>query len=95
MLNNILKKHLDIPYIYYLNNILIYSKTKKQYIQDVQAVLTVLKKVDLQLKPKKYIFYIKKVIFLRYIILKKGIFINPKKVLVILDQGKLTNIKEV
>jgi len=32
MLNNILKKHLDIPYIYYLNNILIYSKTKKQYI---------------------------------------------------------------
>ena len=35
MLNNILREHLDIYYICYFNNILIYSKIKKQYIKDI------------------------------------------------------------
>ena len=40
-------------------------------------------------------FYTKKVTFLGYVILEKEISIDLKKVLVVLDWGKLTNVKEV
>jgi len=50
-----------------------------QYKADIINVLTMLQQNRLKLKPEKCYFYVKEVIFLRYIIIIKRIRINPQK----------------
>ena len=52
-----LRKYLNIFVIAYLDNILIYSKNKVDYIKYVQIVLDYLNKYYLRLKLLKYRFY--------------------------------------
>jgi hypothetical protein len=44
--------------IAYLNDILIYSKTKKKHIKHVITVLETLKKVDIRINNAKNIFHV-------------------------------------
>ena len=66
--------------IIYINDILIYFETKEEYIRYIKAILKLLIKVRLKIKIKKSIFYIKKVDFLRYIIISKKIEMKRKKI---------------
>jgi hypothetical protein len=42
----------------YLDDILIYSKTKKEHIKHVTAVLEVLKKADVRINNTKSVFHV-------------------------------------
>ena len=66
--------------IIYINNILIYLETKEEYIKYIRAILRVLTKVRLRIKFKKLVFYIKKVNFLKYVIISKKIKIKRNKI---------------
>ena len=57
----------------YLNNILVYLKTKKEHVQHVTKVLQTLNKIKLKVKSEKSVFHIQKVSFLDFIIIIKGI----------------------
>ena len=48
-INNVLKEHLNIFIIIYLDNILIYLKNKKDYKKYIRQILNTLKKVDLRI----------------------------------------------
>ena len=80
LVNRILREFLDVFVIVYLDNILIYSRDKKEYIGYILAGLEVLDSAELRLKPEKYKFYIKETVFLGYIISEHRITIDPKKV---------------
>ena len=67
-MNNILKEHLDIFVITYLNDILIYSKTEKKYIKHISIVLELLMQKNLLFKSKKCEFHKKEVNFLNFIV---------------------------
>ena len=83
LINNVLRAHLDIFVITYLDNILVYLANKREHIQHVKTVLTLLKQADLKLKPKKCKFYKQEVKFLRFIIGTYRVQISPKKIKVI------------
>ena len=68
-----------------MDDILVYSKNEGQYVKDVTAILEALQKARLLLKPEKYYFYVKEVVFLGYIVTTIGLAIDPKKVEVILE----------
>ena len=51
-----LRNYLDIFIIAYIDDILVYSENKKDYVEYVKVVLKVLKTVYLRLKLKKYKF---------------------------------------
>ena len=53
-INKILREYLDIFYFIYLNNILIYSNIKKEYIKYIKKILEKLSNVDLYLNINKY-----------------------------------------
>jgi hypothetical protein len=53
LINNVLREHLDIFVIAYLDNILIYSKNKKEHIEHVRTVLRLLQQHDLLVDPEK------------------------------------------
>jgi len=53
LVNDILYEFLKDFVVVYLNNIIIYFKTKKNYVQHINKVFKILKNRDLRLKPEK------------------------------------------
>ena len=82
-INNILRKHLNVFVIVYLDNILVYSKNEKDHREHVRQILSALKKADLRIVLKKSQFHWMKIKFLSYIITNYKIKMNLKKVKVI------------
>ena len=67
-INNVLRKYLDYFVVVYLDDILIYLKTYKDHVRDIQKVLQALVDAKIKIKPKKIEFYKIEVKFLSYII---------------------------
>jgi hypothetical protein len=53
LVNNVLRAHLDITVVAYLNNILVYSKTLEEHVTYIREVLACLGAANLQLKLEK------------------------------------------
>ena len=70
----------------YLDNIIIYLNSKKEYKEYIKQVLKRLYKKDILVIIKKYEFYIKKANFIGFIIKLKQISINLKKIKAIINQ---------
>ena len=64
--------------IVYLDNILIFSKTKEEHNQHLQQVCERLRHAELYTNPLKCQFYQKEIEFLGFIIGTQGIQIDPK-----------------
>ena len=80
-----LKEHLDKFIIAYLNNIIIYSNSKKEHFQYIKQVLQRLVDKKMLVAIKKYEFYIIKTKFCRFIIKLRKFSINLKKIKVIVN----------
>ena len=65
-INNTLKDLLNITYIVYINNIIIFSSNRIDYIRYIYEVLTRLREYSLYIKLSKYEFNTIKLIFLDY-----------------------------
>ena len=52
-INNVLKEHLNMFMIIYLDKILIYSKNEKDHKKHVRQILNTLKKADLRIISEK------------------------------------------
>ena len=76
---------LNIYIIAYLDDILIFSKTLEQHYKNIEKILNYLTKVNLLLELEKCAFYKKKVDFLSYIIIVKGIKTDPEKIRAIIN----------
>ena len=79
-MNNVLWHYLNQFIIVYLNDILVYSKTKKEHMQHVKKILQTLKKVNLCIKSEKSEFHVQSVQFLRFIVTSQSLRINLKKI---------------
>ncbi len=81
--NSVLWCYLNQFIIVYLNDILVYLKTKKEHVQHVRKVLQTLKEVDLRIKSEKSEFHVQSVQFLRFIIMFQSLRMNLKKIEVV------------
>ena len=70
----------------YLDNIIIYLNSKKEYKKYIKWVLSKLYKENIPVVIKKYKFYTKKTNFIGFIIKLKQISINLKKIKAIVNQ---------
>ncbi|GJX63964.1 putative reverse transcriptase domain-containing protein [Tanacetum coccineum] len=80
LINRMCKPFLDKFVIVFINNILIYSKNKKEHEEHLKAVLELLKKEKLYAKFSKCEFWIPKVHFLGHMIFSQGIHVDPTKI---------------
>ena len=78
--NNVLWNYLNQFIIVYLNDILVYSKMKKEHVQHVKKILQTLKKVDLRIKSEKSEFHVQSVQFLKFIVTSQSLRMNSKKI---------------
>ncbi len=79
-INNVLRRYLNQFIIVYLNDILVYSKMKKEHVQHVKKILQTLKKVDLHIKSEKSKFHVQSVQFLKFIVMFQSLKMNLKKI---------------
>ena len=83
LINKILKNLINYICVIYLNDILIYFKTRKKHWDHVRQILERLKQFKLYVKFSKCIFMMSQVEFLRYIIERNEIAMNSSRVDVI------------
>jgi hypothetical protein len=81
----VLTSYLDIIYITFLDNIIVYSERVKNYIEHVLKILERLKQYSLYAKLSKCLFSIIEVEFLRYIMGVVGILMDLYRVATIRD----------
>ena len=75
-----IRPFLDKFAVYYLDDILIFSKTLVEYRKYIRVVLDTLYQYKLSVNKEKSEFYITKMVFLRYEISPGRIRIEPSKV---------------
>ena len=85
-INSVLGEYLNKFIIAYLNNIIIYFKSKKGHFQYIKQVLQRLTDKKMPVAIKKYEFHIIKTKFYRFIIKLKKLSIDLKKIKVIINQ---------
>ncbi|GJU49283.1 putative reverse transcriptase domain-containing protein [Tanacetum coccineum] len=80
LMNRVCKPYLDKFVIVFIDDILIYSKNKKEHEEYLKQILELLKKEELYAKFSKCEFWIPKVQFLGHVIDSKGIHVDPAKI---------------
>ena len=85
-INHILKEYLDDFIIVYLDNIIIYLNSEKEYKEYIKWILSRLYKENMPVIIKKYKFYTKKTDFIGFIIKLGQISIDLKKIKAIINQ---------
>ncbi|GKA02017.1 hypothetical protein Tco_0674682 [Tanacetum coccineum] len=80
LMNRVCKPYLDKFVIVFIDDILIYSKSKKEHEEHLRQILKLLKKEELYAKFSKCEFWISRVQFLGHVIDCRGIHIDPAKI---------------
>ncbi|GJS47431.1 putative reverse transcriptase domain-containing protein [Tanacetum coccineum] len=85
LMNRVCKPYLDRFMIVFIDDILIYSKSRKEHEGHLKLILKLLKEEELYAKFSKYEFWLSKVQFLGHMIDSEGIHVDPAKIEAIKD----------
>nr|GFA67813.1 reverse transcriptase domain-containing protein [Tanacetum cinerariifolium] len=85
LMNWVFKPYLDRFVIVFIDDILIYSKNRKEHEGHLKMILKLLKEEELYAKFSKCEFWLSKVQFLGYVIDSEGILVDPAKIEAIKD----------
>ena len=94
-IQDVLREHLDVFCVAYLDDILIFSRTPEEHEQHVRLILEKLRDAKLYANPRKCDWHKTSVEFLGYIIGADGVSMNPKKLSTITDWPEPETVKDV
>ena len=77
LMNEIFKPYLDLFVIVFIDDILIYLKSKKEHEEHLRIVLEVLREKKLYAKFSKCEFWLDSVSFLGHVVSKDGVMVDP------------------
>ena len=79
-MNNVLHKYLDKFMVVFIDDILIYSKSKEEHEEHLKIVLQKLREHQLYAKFSKCNFFKDKIQYLVHVVTKEGILVDPEKI---------------
>ena len=80
LMNSVLSKYLDKFLVVFIDDILIYSRTKEEHVEHLKIILKVLREHHLYAKFNKCDFYKDKIQYLGHVISEEGISVDPDKI---------------
>nr|GEY25701.1 hypothetical protein [Tanacetum cinerariifolium] len=95
LMNRVCKPYLDKFVIMFIDDILIYSKNKKDHEEHLKTILELLKNEKLYAKFSKCDFLLESVDFLGHVIDSDGVYVDPAKVEAIRNWSATTTPTEV
>jgi hypothetical protein len=95
MMNRVFRELVDRCVVVFIDDILIYSKTREEHEEHLRMVLDILRKQQLYAKFKKCEFWLDNVTFLGHVVTKDGIGVDPSKVKAIVNWAPPSNAHEV
>jgi hypothetical protein len=94
-INRALVGLVNIYYVVYLDDILVYSDTREQYVRDLREVLERLRKFALYVSFKKCKFFTNTVEFLSYTVSVAGVSIDKSRIAIVEEWPRLKTFREV
>jgi len=94
-MNNVLRKYLDIFCSAYLDDILVYSRTRAEHTEHIRLILTALRDAGLHAKLSKCEFFREEVKYLGFIVGKEGVKMDPDKIKTIIDWQTPRNVTDI
>jgi len=94
-MNDILWNFLNDFCQVYLDDILIYSKTRKKHKSHVKLVLSQLREAELQMNIRKCKFNVEETVFLEVIVSEQDLCMNSRKMIIIINWTTSINLKEI
>jgi hypothetical protein len=85
LMNSVFMPELDKFAVVFIDDILVYSKNKKEHVEHLHIVLSRLREHQLYAKFSKCEFWLNKVPFLGHVLSAEGVAVDPGKVRDILD----------
>nr|GEX17727.1 putative reverse transcriptase domain-containing protein [Tanacetum cinerariifolium] len=95
LLNWVCKPYLDKFVIVFIDDILIYSKSKEEHAEHLKLILELLKKEELYAKFLKCNFWLSGIQFLGHVIDSEGIYVDPAKIKSIKDWASSKTLTEI
>jgi hypothetical protein len=95
LMNKVFMEYLDKFVVVFIDDILIYSKNDSEHEENLRMVLHKLQDNQLYAKFTKCNFWLDEVHFLRHIISKVGIIVDPAKVTAIMDWKIPSTVSEI
>jgi hypothetical protein len=95
LINKVFMEYLDKFVVVFIDDILVYSKTKEEHVQHLKMVLQKLREHKLYAKRSKCEFWLKKVAFLGHVVSNGGISMDPSKVKDVLNWKPPTDVGEI
>ncbi|XP_071906001.1 uncharacterized protein [Coffea arabica] len=80
LMQRVFKKYLDQFVVVFIDDILIYSKTREEHVKHLEIVMQILREHKLYAKFIRCEFWLKEISFLAHKVSKKGIAVDPAKV---------------
>ena len=80
LMNRVFHEYLDSFVIVFIDDILIYSKSREEHEQHLRMILQVPKEHQLYAKFSKYEFFLRSMTFLCHVVTDQGVEVYPKKV---------------
>ncbi|MBW0582645.1 hypothetical protein O181_122360 [Austropuccinia psidii MF-1] len=93
LVNAIFADFLDIFFVVYLDDIMVFSSSQKEHVKHVASVLQRLRDNDLFAKASKCVFHASSVEYLGYVVSSEGLNMNSPKFQQILNWPQAKNIK--
>jgi hypothetical protein len=85
LMNSIFSQYLDKFVLVFIDDILVYLKTKEEHEEHLKIVLQTLRKHKLYAKFDKFNFYQRRIQYLGHVISEEGIAVDPEKIRVVME----------
>ncbi|EOY19707.1 Retrotransposon protein [Theobroma cacao] len=95
LMNRVFKPYLDKFVVVFIDDILIYSKSREEHEQHLKIVLQILREHRLYAKFSKCEFWLESVAFLGHVVSKEGIQVDTKKIEAVEKWPRPTSVTEI
>ena len=95
LMNGIFKLYLDFFVIVFIDDILVYLKSKKEYEEYLRMVLEMLREKKFYVKFFKCEFWLDAVFFLGYVVFKDGVMVDFFKIETVKNWVRFINVSEI